>query len=120
MSYEKQDASLRLVGIAAALLAFGIAASLGASAWWYAARYRAAVTPDPAGEATSFTHGPAAEPDIRRDWREVEASARARLEGYAWVDRDAGIARIPIERAMALIAAGAKPAPGTKEPGQVP
>ena len=47
MSYEKQDASLRLVGIAAALLAFGIAASLGASAWWYAARYRAAVTPDP-------------------------------------------------------------------------
>jgi hypothetical protein len=30
------------------------------------------------------------------------ASQRARLNGYEWIDRDAGIARIPIDRAMAL------------------
>jgi hypothetical protein len=25
------------------------------------------------------------------------------LSGYAWVDRDAGVARIPIDRAMDLV-----------------
>jgi hypothetical protein len=34
----------------------------------------------------------------------VEAAAAARLTGYAWVDRTAGTARIPIERAMELLA----------------
>ena len=34
--------------------------------------------------------------------REIEASARARLEAYGWTDRSHGNARIPIERAMAL------------------
>ena len=33
------------------------------------------------------------------------AQQRQRLEGYGWVDRDGGIAHIPIERAMALLAA---------------
>jgi hypothetical protein len=38
----------------------------------------------------------------------LEAQQRAALERVEWVDRDAGIARIPIERAMDLvIAAGA-------------
>jgi hypothetical protein len=32
----------------------------------------------------------------------LEAAAQARLHGYAWIDRAAGRARIPIERAMAL------------------
>jgi hypothetical protein len=31
----------------------------------------------------------------------------AQLERWEWVDRDAGIARIPIERAMDLVASGA-------------
>jgi len=47
--------------------------------------------------------------------RELEtylAEQRARLDGYAWVDRGRGIAHIPIERAMALYAreAGGKKA----------
>ena len=33
------------------------------------------------------------------------APARARLDALEWVDRDAGIARIPIDRAMDIIAA---------------
>ena len=39
---------------------------------------------------------------------------RRRLESFAWVDRDRGIVRIPIERAMDLAAAGMTPvAPAT-------
>jgi len=32
------------------------------------------------------------------------AEQRTRLSGYAWTDKDQGLVRIPIERAMALIA----------------
>lgn len=35
--------------------------------------------------------------------RELSATENARLSSYAWVDRSRGVARIPIERAMALI-----------------
>ena len=38
------------------------------------------------------------------DLRESRASARRALDGYAWVDRKAGRVRIPIERAMDLVA----------------
>jgi hypothetical protein len=33
------------------------------------------------------------------------ASGRAKLDAFEWVDRDAGIARIPVERAMDLVVA---------------
>ena len=36
----------------------------------------------------------------RLDLQEVRAAEDAHLEGYAWVDRTKGVARIPIERAM--------------------
>jgi hypothetical protein len=120
MSYEKQDASLRIVGVAAALVTLGIVASLGVSAWWYQARYDGGGARGAAARQTSFAQGAAKEPDIQRDQSAVDAEARARLESYAWVDREAGVVRIPIERAMALLAAGVSPAPGPKEAGQVP
>src|SRR5689334_24845733 len=46
---------------------------------------------------------PRLEIDGRMNRAAVENAAGARLEGYAWVDRSAGIARIPIERAMELM-----------------
>jgi hypothetical protein len=33
----------------------------------------------------------------------IETEQRARLSGYHWVDRDAGVVSIPIERAMQLV-----------------
>lgn len=38
---------------------------------------------------------------------ELRTRQRAALERWEWVDRDAGVARIPIERAMELVASGA-------------
>ena len=35
----------------------------------------------------------------------LEAEARHRLTTYGWTDRERGIARIPVERAMAILAA---------------
>ncbi len=41
----------------------------------------------------------------QNDLAQFEAAQRAALSGYGWVDRDRGIARIPIEEAMRMIVA---------------
>jgi hypothetical protein len=63
----------------------------------------------------------------RDDLRRLRAREEALLHGYAWVDRQAGVARIPIDRAIELLAArglpGATPAaptPGTADAGAAP
>lgn len=62
---------------------------------------------------------PLQDPEVRH-WAEpeawlasVRAEERRALEGYAWVDRERGLVRIPIERAMELVAEReAAPEPG--------
>jgi hypothetical protein len=63
--------------------------------------------------ATGSVSGPFAtlQNDPQDDLRNYRRSKAAELEGYHWVDRSGGIVRIPIERAMELVAAEAgKPA----------
>lgn len=44
---------------------------------------------------------------------ELDRGARLeRLGSYGWIDRSAGVAHIPIDRAMDLVAKGVRPAPG--------
>lgn len=46
---------------------------------------------------------PRLQADPSRLPRQVEARERGRLEGWEWVDREEGIAKIPIERARELV-----------------
>ena len=56
--------------------------------------------------------GPALESAPQPDLRRYRAEKQALLEKTGWVDRSAGIARIPIEAAMALMSAhGTRAAP---------
>jgi hypothetical protein len=48
---------------------------------------------------------PGLQGDPRAERLRLEARQSAELHGYAWVDRAAGLAHIPIEDAMALVAA---------------
>lgn len=48
---------------------------------------------------------PRLQADPKADLNRFQAEQRQRLTGYAWVDRSQGIVRIPIGRAMDLIAA---------------
>ncbi len=54
------------------------------------------------------------EPDLQvassRDYQEMRAAEEAQLHSYRWVDREAGIAAIPIERAMEILAGRGLPA----------
>lgn len=49
---------------------------------------------------------PRLQADPAGDLQTLRTAEQAILEGYGWIDRDAGIARVPIDRAMDLVAAG--------------
>ncbi|MGH7995077.1 MAG: hypothetical protein ACREFX_01860 [Opitutaceae bacterium] len=51
----------------------------------------------------TFQHGPAEKPQILRVWQDVDREERGHLHTYGWVDRKAGVVRIPIENAMRLL-----------------
>src|SRR5690348_244325 len=65
--------------------------------------YRAYV-PNPTPPPPQTFPQPRVQPDESAELRRLLAEQRARLAGYAWADRDKKLVRIPIERAMALIA----------------
>jgi len=106
--YETQDASLRLIAILALVLVGLIALSLGVSAVIFPRRdARAAASPFVAEEA--YQHWAAWQSGIARDWVELDRRTRQNLTTYGWVDRKAGVARIPIDRAMGIIAKESQP-----------
>lgn len=52
------------------------------------------------------------------DLQKLRALEDTKLRQYAWIDRQAGIAAIPIERAMELVAARAAKGQGVGRPSQ--
>jgi hypothetical protein len=89
--------------------------------------------------ARQAAHGPVAMPSeagkskigmVEQDFFDVSvrgtrdrARKRARLASYGWVDRNAGVVHLPIERAMELVAQGVRPAsvaPASTAPGAQP
>jgi hypothetical protein len=113
-AHETTDVSTRPIVIAgAAILALVLLSSAGV---WvlighYARREAAASAPNPLA-----SYGPKAPPsprlqtEPRHDLEKMRAAEDETLHGYGWVDRSAGRVRIPIERAMELIAkTGGKP-----------
>jgi hypothetical protein len=63
--------------------------------------------PPATSTALPATEGPPLEPDPTATLARFRTEKRALLEGYAWVDRAQGIARIPIDEAMRIVAAQA-------------
>jgi hypothetical protein len=62
----------------------------------------------PAGR--SLPAGPRLQVNPDRDIERLRAAEKTHLASYAWVDPAAGVVRIPIDRAMQLVAAGQVPA----------
>lgn len=88
-----------LAGIAFATFLLALGASLLIWHLWVRSPSRLAAR-SPAATATR----PPPQAPIALD--ALRAQQRELLHGYGWVDRQAGIACIPVERAMALLAAG--------------
>jgi hypothetical protein len=56
------------------------------------------------------TPGPRLQVDANKDLRQMRAGEDTVLNSYGWVDKDSGIVRIPIQRAMEILAKKGLPA----------
>ena len=96
-----------VVTTVASIVAFGVAVAM--SGWLLGAERRPSTTSAPAPSMAPATIGTVEQGLLVGPARglEVARDRRATLDRWGWVDRDAGIARIPVERAMDLVAADA-------------
>jgi hypothetical protein len=107
--HEARDVSVRAIALAGGGLFAVIALVLVVLTWQFraldAARTRENPPPSPLAAASA-----AAPPEPRlqtspeRDLAALRAAEDETLGGYGWVDRPAGVVRIPIDRAMTLVA----------------
>lgn len=104
--YETRDANTNAVLLFLVFLFLVVTATLFVT-WRLFRHFDAAETePAPASSFSDVRQLPAA-PELqvnsRQDLLETQARQRQELETYSWEDRDAGIVRIPIERAIDLL-----------------
>ena len=57
-----------------------------------------------------FRPSPRFQENPQQELRELRAKQKALLEGYGWVNKEAGVARIPIEEAMKMVVERGLPA----------
>ena len=115
--YTGGDLDLRGLRRGALVIVAAIACALVAAALMLRARAGASNTPPrPFDGARPLLQSA---PQLERV--DYFAEKRRITEGYGWVDRQAGIARIPVDQAMALLAArGTMPRPaGAGQPAPV-
>lgn len=115
--HELSDAKPMLVALMAAALIAVILTIMGVLSWMYAHLYSSAPAIPVRQTQEQFGNAPHARTSIEDDWKAINAQTSQHLEGYGWIDREHGLVRIPIQRAMDLIATQGLPArPGATPP----
>jgi hypothetical protein len=110
--HEGSDVDVRAIALTGAALTAGILLACGVAAIMQ--RHLGPERPrEPVARAAPA--GPHLQTEPLQDIDRLRREAAARLDGYGWVDRDRGVVRIPIGRAMELLqaragASGAEPA----------
>lgn len=106
--YERSDARPKPILLFAAVLAAGVGVALLVSAWVagaFAGESTAARTPrHPMAGEPELANGPALQAAPAAELLEHRRREAERLETYGWVDPEAGIVRIPIDRAIEILA----------------
>lgn|SRR5690349_15976918 len=98
--FERSDVSPRLVVILAAGLALVVIVMVVSLLLIYPETLRHA----PPASLAEFAR-PRLQVSSRAELAQLQAEWHQRLDGYGWVDRSKGIAHVPIDEAMARIAA---------------
>jgi hypothetical protein len=107
VGHEERDVRIRPVVISTLVLGGVIVATMLLMAGLlrrFDARPSPEAPPLAAEYGRSTPPAPRLQTNPRADLEQLRAEEDAALHGYAWVDRQAGTVRIPIERAMALLA----------------
>lgn len=118
--YERRDFNTRIIGwFALGLVILCVSASVFIFVFekglnrYFAYPGKATWTSSPEMEAPA----PRLQVNSARELEEMRAQEEAILHGYAWVDREHGVTRIPIEKAMQLIVERGLPMrPSTPKP----
>ncbi len=87
---------------------FGVLLLLGVAlgATWLLAENESGPALSPSHHGIGGVPEPRLQIDAGAELQAFRAEKRSQLNTYGWVDRDAGIAHIPIRRAMELMASG--------------
>jgi hypothetical protein len=104
--HEERDVQLRpllISGVSLALLAALTLLAMWLLFDYFAARQARLEIPPPLQEP-QLPPEPRLQVSPTHDWQEMLAAEMATLHSYGWVDRQAGIVRIPIERAIEIMA----------------
>jgi hypothetical protein len=106
--YETEDFSPRAIRwftVALAILTIAVLVSMGWLLWFLSdGRPPGQGVVTPTTPAPNMSPAPDLQVAANRDYQELRRLEEAQLRSYGWVDRDAGIVAIPIERAMELLA----------------
>lgn len=106
--FEVADVPVRSVGFALIAIVGLLVVILAVLAAFYRFEVGRTLAGRPAPPGLTEVEVPPPGPHVLDDQlaqrQAIEADAAARLSGYGWVDRRAGIAHIPIDRAMAILA----------------
>jgi len=113
---DREIDARRIVEIAAWLAGTTIGAFVIASLIYFALAGEAKrddprLSPLAAAREQRLPPGPQLQVRPERELAAYRAAEKARLEGWGWVDQGAGIAHIPVDRAIDLYAAQAAAAP---------
>lgn len=111
-NYEKKDVRVSVVAGSLVLLTFFIVAGIVISYASYAGLEFWMKKHDPPLPPMLQTHVVVPEPRLQvrpaDDLALFQKEQQETLNSYAWVDREAGVARIPIQRAMEILAENPK------------
>jgi len=107
VGHETRDISVRVVGwFAAGLIAAAIIIYAGVAGLFHVFKqdYPSPAAPSRITEPRVLAPEPRLQNNPRGDLDQFRMTEDAKLNTYSWVDRNAGVIRIPIERAIDLIA----------------
>ncbi|MFI5340431.1 MAG: hypothetical protein ACHQ7N_11410 [Candidatus Methylomirabilales bacterium] len=122
VGHERSDLEPRTIAIFGLALVVVVAGCLIVAAWMFgffaASRAQEDVPPSPLARVEPPA-GPVLQVNAPNDRARLRAEEDSILSTYAWVDRGAGIVRIPIGQAMQLLAERGLPAAaGKSEPAK--
>ena len=111
LGHERTDISVRPIAIAGIGLAIALVVVLALMLGLYGYLAGRAARLSPPANPLAAAEGPRLPPEPRlqvrpvRDLRELREAESNILDRYGWVDKNAGVVRIPIARAIDLLAA---------------
>ena len=109
VAHEESDVNVRAIlgwGLGLIVLALVVHVFL----WWLIGLYQSQaqradtrIYPLAAGQQDALPPEPRLQTTPQQDMRALRDAQRARLQEHQWINRDAGVARIPIEDAMRIV-----------------